>query len=628
MWVQRQRPGQLFRKYVVICFGLVSSVLLTNSLLDLYFSAQDTRATLARLQSEKAAAGASTIAEFLREMERQLAWTVQPAWAADPAAAPPPAEDPAPALLPVYRRLLRQTPAITAASYWDADGRERVHVSRLRINQAERDPGSGLVLGPDWPASQGVYHGPVYFRNESEPYMTVGLPERGPRGGWTAAEVNLTLVWDLISQIGLGATGTAYVVDSEGQLVAHSDISMVLQRTELRVLPQVQDAIGSGAGPPGAGRRVMEARDIRGREVLSAYAPVVPPGWWLFIEQPLHEVFAPLYASLLRILVLLVGGLALSVLASLILAQHMVAPIQALQEGAARLGTGALDERIDVRTGDELEVLAADFNRMAAQLQELYVSLEHKVHERTHELAETMTQLQVANQHKSDLLATVSHELRTPLGAIKGYGTALLRFGPRIRAAERREFLVAIDQATDRLTALIDDLLLAQRLEAGRLPLNPERVALPELVEDLVLESAERVREHGLRCELSAGLPCVRADPRRIRQVLLNLVDNAVKYSPEGGEIRIAAATGVAEVCVCVQDSGEGIPSEQLEQIFEPFQQTESSFVRTTRGTGLGLAICRGIVTAHGGRIWAESAGAGRGSVFSFTLPMWIDDDE
>jgi signal transduction histidine kinase len=613
---------------VVICFGLVSSVLLTNGLLDLYFSAQDNRATLARLQSEKAAAGASTIAEFLREMERQLAWTVQPAWAADPTAVPPPLEDPAPVLLPVYRRLLRQTPAITAASYWDADGREAVHVSRLRINQSEREPGSGLTLGPDWTASQSVYYGPVYFRNESEPYMTVGLPERVPRGGWTAAEVNLTLVWDLLSQIGLGATGTAYVVDAEGQLVAHSDISMVLQRSELRALPQVQDAIGTGAGAAGTGRRVMEARNLQGREVLSAYAPVVPPGWWLFIEQPLHEVFAPLYASLLRILILLVGGLALSVLASLILAQRMVAPIQALQEGAARLGTGALDERIDVRTGDELEVLAADFNRMAAQLQELYVSLEHKVHERTHELAETMTQLQVANQHKSDLLATVSHELRTPLGAIKGYGTALLRFGPRIRAAERREFLVAIDQATDRLTALIDDLLLAQRLEAGRLPLNPERVALPELVADLVLESAERVREHGLRCELPDGLPCVRADPRRIRQVLLNLVDNAVKYSPEGGEIRIAAAAGDDEVCVCVRDSGEGIRGEQLEQIFEPFQQTESSFVSTTRGTGLGLAICRGIVTAHGGRIWAESAGAGRGSAFSFTLPIWVDDDE
>jgi signal transduction histidine kinase len=624
MWAQRQRSGQLFRKYVVICFGLVSSILLTNGLLDLYFSAQDNRATLARLQSEKAAAGATTIAEFLRDMERELAWTVQPAWATDPAAPPPPADDPVPLLLPVYRRLLRQTPAITAASYWDADGRERVHVSRLRINQTEPDAGGGAGPALDATAAQGVYYGPVYFRNESEPYMTVGLPERGPRGGWSAAEVNLTLVWDLVSRIGLGATGTAYVVDSQGQLVAHSDISMVLQRTELRVLPQVREAIESGA----AGRRVMEARDFQGREVLSAAAPVVPPGWWLFIEAPLHEVFAPLYASMLRILVLLVGGLALSVLASLILAQRMVAPIQALQEGAARLGTGALDERIDVRSGDELGLLADDFNRMAAQLQELYLSLEQKVHERTHELAETMTQLQVANQHKSDLLATVSHELRTPLGAIKGYGTALLRFGPRIRAAERREFLVAIDQATDRLAALIDDLLLAQRLEAGRLPMYPERVALPDLIDELVLESAERVREHSLRCELPADLPCVRADPRRIRQVLLNLVDNAVKYSPPGGEIRIAAGPGVAEVCVCVQDSGEGIPTEQLEQIFEPFQQTESSFVRTTRGTGLGLAICRGIITAQGGRIWAESAGTGRGSTFSFTLPIWVDDDE
>jgi two-component system, NtrC family, sensor kinase len=627
MWVQRQRSGQLFRKYVVICFGLVSTVLLSNGLLDLYFSAQDSRATLARLQREKAVAGAGRIAEFLREMERQLAWTVQPAWATDVAEEQPDG-DLAPPLLPMYRRLLRQTPAITAASYWDAGGQEQVHVSRLRINQTQSDARFGAELERALATAPSVYYGPVYFRNESEPYMTVALPERGPRGGWTAAEVNLTLVWDLISQLGLGPTGTAYVVDAQGQLVAHSDISLVLQRSELGVLPQVQDALGLGSGPRAAGRRVIEARDFQGRDVLSAYAPVMPPGWWLFIEQPLHEVFAPLYASLLRILILLVGGLALSVLASLVLAQRMVAPIQALQKGAARLGTGALDERIDVRTGDELEVLAADFNRMAAQLQELYFSLEQKVHERTHELAETMNQLQVANQHKSDLLATVSHELRTPLGAIKGYGTALLRFGPRIRAAERREFLVAIDEATDRLTALIDDLLLAQRLEAGRLPLNPERVALPELVEEIALETAQRVREHTLVCEVPPDLPAVRADPRRLHQVLLNLVDNAVKYSPEGGPIRLAAALGGGEVCVCVQDSGEGISAEQLEQIFEPFQQTETSFVRTTRGTGLGLAICRGIIAAHGGRIWAESAGPGRGSSFSFTLPIWMDDDE
>ena len=164
---------------------------------------------------------------------------------------------------------------------------------------------------------------------------------------------------------------------------------------------------------------------------------------------PLHEVFAPLYASMLRILVLLVGGLALSVLASLILAQRMVAPIQALQQGAARLGTGALDERIDVRTCDELGLLAADLIGWPHSSRS-YVDLEQKVHERTHELAETMTQLQVANSTSPICWQRSRMSCGRRWAPSKGTGRPFCEFGPRIRAAERRESLVAIDQATDR----------------------------------------------------------------------------------------------------------------------------------------------------------------------------------
>ena len=183
MWAQRQRPGQLFRKYVVICFGLVSSILLTNGLLDLYFSAQDNRATLARLQSEKAAAGAATIADFLRDMERQLAWTVQPAWATDPAAAAPPADDPAPLLLPVYRRLLRRhRPSPRRAIGMPMAANEST-CPAFSINQTERGAGSGPGPALDASAAQGVSYGPVYFRNESEPYMLVGLQGSVARAG-------------------------------------------------------------------------------------------------------------------------------------------------------------------------------------------------------------------------------------------------------------------------------------------------------------------------------------------------------------------------------------------------------------------------------------------------------------
>jgi signal transduction histidine kinase len=301
----------------------------------------------------------------------------------------------------------------------------------------------------------------------------------------------------------------------------------------------------------------------------------------------------------------------------------MVRPIQALQAGAARIGGGALDQRIEVHTGDELEALAEEFNRMTARLRDSYSTLEQKVAERTHDLAEAMAQLEVANQHKSDLLSTVSHELRTPLGAIKGYATALLRFGPRIRPAERREFLEAIDRAADRLSALIEDLLLAQRLEAGKLPITPEPLNLAELAEEVVAELAPRTVDHHFVCLLPPTLPTARGDSRRVRQVLLNLLENAIKYSPDGGEIRIAAEACDGDLLVSVRDQGLGIPAEHVGRVFERFHRVETGVTRTTRGAGLGLSICQGIVQAQGGRIWAESAGPGHGSTLLFTLPRW-----
>jgi signal transduction histidine kinase len=310
----------------------------------------------------------------------------------------------------------------------------------------------------------------------------------------------------------------------------------------------------------------------------------------------------------------------------LFLARRMVQPIQALQAGATRIGSGALDQRIEVHTGDELEALAEEFNRMTERLRDSYANLEQKVTERTRDLAEALAQLEVANQHKSDLLSTVSHELRTPLGAIKGYATALLRFGPRIRQAERREFLESIDRAADRLSALIEDLLLAQRLEAGKLPITPEPLNLAELAEEVVAELAPRATDHDFVCLLPPDLPLACGDPRRVRQVLLNLLDNAVKYSPDGGEIRIAADARNGDLAVSVRDEGLGIPADHITRVFERFHRVETSITRSTRGTGLGLAICQGIVQAQGGRIWAESPGEGAGSTFCFTLPRWEDE--
>jgi signal transduction histidine kinase len=200
------------------------------------------------------------------------------------------------------------------------------------------------------------------------------------------AEVNLKFIWDVVTQIKIGKAGRAYVVDAAGNLIAHPDISLVLQKTSLAGLPQVREALAAGHA------MTPVARDVQGARVLTAHATISGLRWMVFAEQPLEEALAPLQASIQRSLLLLAIGVALAIGASLLLARRMVRPIQALQLGAARIGGGELGHRIDVRTRDELETLARDFNRMTEHLQESYETLEQRVVERTRALTESLAQ--------------------------------------------------------------------------------------------------------------------------------------------------------------------------------------------------------------------------------------------
>ncbi|HEX8808777.1 MAG TPA: histidine kinase dimerization/phospho-acceptor domain-containing protein, partial [Xanthobacteraceae bacterium] len=254
-----------------------------------------------------------------------------------------------------------------------------------------------------------VYYGPVYFRRESEPYMTLAIAGTRRDAGVSVAEVNLKLIWDVVSQIKVGERGHAYVVDAQGRLIAHPDISLVLRNTDMSKLAQVRAAragVASGGADTGdnPSETVQEAENIEGREVLTAYARVAPLGWLMFVELPAEEAYAPLYAALQRLGFVLLGALGFAVLAGMFLAGRMVGPIQALRTGAARLGSGDLSQRIAVKTGDELEALADQFNAMAGQLQESYAGLEKKVEERTHELE------------------TRSHELAQSVGELRALG--------------------------------------------------------------------------------------------------------------------------------------------------------------------------------------------------------------
>ena len=388
----RDISGPLFRKYVALFLAVVCVALVTNVAFQVWFSYAEHKTALIRIQREQAEAAATKIGQFIKEIESQLGWTTQLPWS--------------PNTLEQRRfdalRLLRQVPAVTELSQLDASGREQLRVSRLAMDvigsqtDFSKEPKFAETM------ARKVYYGPVYFRRESEPYITLALAGTRRDAGVSVAEVNLKFIWDVVSQIRVGERGQAYVVDGQGRLIAHPDISLVLRNTDMSRLPQIKAALA--AAQAGPADQVQLASDLRGRDVLTAHATVAPLGWHVLVELPTSEAYAPLYEAVKHSGLLLLGGLALAILAGVFLARHMVVPIQALRVGAARIGGGDLGQRIAIRTGDELEGLANQFNDMAGKLQESYADLENKVELRTRELTESLEQ-QTAT---SDVLRVIS----------------------------------------------------------------------------------------------------------------------------------------------------------------------------------------------------------------------------
>jgi signal transduction histidine kinase len=292
---------------------------------------------------------------------------------------------------------------------------------------------------------------------------------------------------------------------------------------------------------------------------------------------------------------LLVGAVAatISLVVARFLARGMTQPLRDMAAAARRMETGDYEVRVETRSRDEVGRLAAAFNRMSAELAGL-------------------------EQSRRDLVANVSHELKTPITAVRAHLENLL---DGVERPDPATLEVMLGQA-DRLGRLVDQLLELSKLESGEMPLRREQLALRPLVDELITEIdvARSDRSVSLRNEVPDDLPALFADRERLHQVLFNLVDNAVRFTPEGGDVRVTAHRVNGSVQIAVADTGAGIPAEHLPRLFERFYRADPARSRDDGGTGIGLAIARSVVEAHGGTIRAESE-PGRGSVFTFDVP-------
>jgi len=281
---------------------------------------------------------------------------------------------------------------------------------------------------------------------------------------------------------------------------------------------------------------------------------------------------------------------------SLLLSRRIVEPIRTLTDASQHIAEGHYDERVFVNGSDEIAHLATRFNQMATQLEQV----------------ESM---------RRQLIGDVTHELRTPLTSIKGYMEVLVDGVLPSNA----ETFNQIHSEAERLSRLVDDLQELSRVEAKAFSLDVRSVAVSDLVQTTVKRLSPQARDKRIKLQsnLPADLPPIWADEDRITQVLVNLVANAIQYTPEGGEVIISAARQADDVLVSVKDSGIGIPPEHIANLFTRFYRVDKSRSRTAGGgSGIGLTLAKHLVEAHGGRIWTESKGEGQGSTFTFSLKV------
>ncbi|WP_298375757.1 adenylate/guanylate cyclase domain-containing protein [uncultured Bradyrhizobium sp.] len=369
--------GGLFAKYVLALVGLVVFVLAVNGALETWISYRGIKSTLTDAMSEKADATAKRIEQSISDLERQISWVTRAS------------SNTIELRRADYAQLLGQVPAVNQLTLINGQGREMLRLSRQTVTlNSNADLSRDLRFTEA--VARGTAYAPAYFRDE-RPYMSIGEQHSGFNAGVTVAEIDLRFLGDYFGDSQVGRTAYAYLVDAKGRVLASSSKGPEIGK-DLAALPQVAAVLSP------SGRPIASGKDVDGNAVLTTATAAPDLGWHVFYEQPTAQALSPIRDQLVRIALLIALGLVVAIIAGTILARRMLVPITALRAGARRLGDGDFGHRIEVKTADELEELAGQFNSMASQLAETYSGLEGKVKERTRDLAQSINELKVLEE--------------------------------------------------------------------------------------------------------------------------------------------------------------------------------------------------------------------------------------
>ncbi|MBB4841841.1 signal transduction histidine kinase/CheY-like chemotaxis protein [Paucibacter oligotrophus] len=589
------------RRYALQVAGIALALLLVSGATEMYFSFQEARAEMARLQAAQAESAAREIRQFLQGIENGVDQVARLPWGTPGFGEAQKREE--------FHRLMSLFPAIMQMRDLGAQGQERLFASRSELDRLGHSPRGPASAAP------ALGYSPSYFGVGAEPMVDLSVAAgRGEASGVIRAAIHLRFLADGISRLRVGEGGRVYVLDAADRLIAHPQATQVLRQLKLSDEPVVQAARAAG------GLAAMDATDFDGKPVIVTAVALRSPDWRVFVEQPRAEALQSAFATLRRTLLLFGLGGGLAALLAGLYARQLARPIVQLREAAGRIAQGDLSSRIAVKGEDELAQLAGDFNLMAGQLQASYAGLEAKVAERTEALSLARDEALQANAAKTRFLAAASHDLRQPMHTI-GLLVGLLR--ERLRGRQAMELADKLNTSVALMEGLFGGLLDISKLDAGAVQVQPESFPLDGLLNHLEQTFAAQAEAQGLRLRVRRSGALVRSDPALLESVLANLLSNALRYTASGGVVLGCRRRGAQQLAVQVWDSGRGIPAHLRAAVFDEFYRIEASAAQAGQppGLGLGLSIVKRSAALLDHRLSLRSW-PGRGSMFEVLLPL------